>query len=104
MFTLCNHHKEYHFCEMNLYGVCYNTVLSIVRVECCSMECVCMCVWDRLHLCCEMNDGIIDHVCACALRGISEHFGDRLGSTVAGLCLLSKKTAHQRTNLHAVHC
>lgn len=22
VFTLCNHHKEYHFCEMNLYGKC----------------------------------------------------------------------------------
>lgn len=53
-----------------------------------------MCVWDRLHLCCEMSEGIIDHVCACALRGISEHFGDRLGSTMAGFCLLSNKTAH----------
>lgn len=49
-----------------------------------------------------MSDGIIDHVCDCALRSISEHFGDRLGSTVAGLCLLSNKTAHKRTNVHAV--
>lgn len=51
-----------------------------------------------------MSEGIIDHVCACALRGISEQFGDRLGSTVARLCLLSNKTAHQRINLHAVMC
>lgn len=63
-----------------------------------------MFAWDRLHLCCQMSDGIIDHVCDCALKGISEYFGDRLGSTVAGLFLLSNKTAHQRTNLHAVMC
>lgn len=64
-------------------SVCCDTILCITGVECCAVECVCMYVWDWLHLCCEVSESIVDHVCDCVLRGISEHFGERFGATVA---------------------
>lgn len=79
-FALCHHHKECSLGKVNLCGVCYDTILCILRVECCAVGGVCM---DGLHLCCEMSVSIVNHVCNSALRGRSEHFGGRLGVAVA---------------------
>lgn len=73
-------------------SVCCDTILCITGVECCAVECVCMYVWDWLHLCCEVR--------VLWIMSVTVSSGEYLNTLEKDLVLLWHECVCCQTSLH----